>query len=256
MVLKTIRANKLLRRAKPLRQNYTRKRQLGHFIMRNVNDFLGREVIPAQLRQFGFKKKGDGYYYQRPILDDQFLINVCVCGDKVTADVYDVFAEDNYYLHLVEDAEGSFVGQIRTEYEKLLEELSACFKPAFPFGEVGKAVSAYARRKYHSNLEFLWKDENTAILRHIGNKKWYAVFMCVQKKKLGLDGDDLIPIIDMRAPKHEISSLVDNINYFRGWHMNKQSWITIPLDGRVSADVVCWFLDMSHDISAKTKGKG
>jgi predicted DNA-binding protein (MmcQ/YjbR family) len=223
--------------------------------MRNVNDFLGRECIPSQLRKFGFKKKGDGYYYQRPILDDQFIINVCVCGDKVTADVYDVFAEDNYYLHLVEDAEGSFVGQIRAEYEKLLEELSACFKPAFPFGEVGKDVSAYARTKFRTSLEFLWEDDQTAILRHRGSKKWYAVFMRVQKKKLGLDGDEVIPIIDMRAPKQDISSLVDNVNYFRGWHMNKKSWITVPLDGRVKPEIICWLLDMSYTLAAQKSSK-
>jgi predicted DNA-binding protein (MmcQ/YjbR family) len=121
------------------------------------------------------------------------------------------------------------------------------------FGEVGKAVAKYAGRKYHSELEFLWKEDDCAILRRRGNKKWYAVFMCVQKSKLGLDGDDKIPIVDLRVPKSEIARLADNKNYFKAWHMNKQNWITIPLDGRVNAEVINWLLDISYDISGNKK---
>jgi predicted DNA-binding protein (MmcQ/YjbR family) len=32
--------------------------------------------------------------------------------------------------------------------------------------------------------------------------------------------------------------------------MNKQSWITVVLDGRVNAEVICWLLDMSFDLAA------
>jgi predicted DNA-binding protein (MmcQ/YjbR family) len=169
--------------------------------------------------------------------------------------VYDELAEDNYYLHLVEEASGGFVGQIRAEYENLLEQLSAtCFKPAFVFGDVGKTVAAYAKSKYFSNLEFLWKDDvKDAILRRKDNKKWYAVLMCVQRKKIGLDGDDEIAIIDLRAPKEELARLIDGVNYFKAWHMNKQNWLTIPLDGRVTAEVICWFLDISYTLAKKNK---
>jgi predicted DNA-binding protein (MmcQ/YjbR family) len=169
--------------------------------------------------------------------------------------VYDNFAEDNYYLHLVEEATGGFVGSVRAEYESLLEQISEnCFKPAFVFGEAGKKVADYAKRKYFSKLEFLWKDDvKDAILRRGDNKKWYAVFMCVQRKKLGIDGDGEIPIIDLRAPREELAHLIDGKNYFKAWHMNKQTWLTIPLDGRVSPEVICWFLDLSYTLAKKSK---
>jgi predicted DNA-binding protein (MmcQ/YjbR family) len=220
----------------------------------NINDFSGREYIPSKLKEYGFKRKKEGYFYTKPILDGQFEVNVVVTSDNVTVDVYDVFAEDNYYLHLVEDASGGFVGQVRSEYENLINDIGAhCFKPAFVFGEVGKAVVKYAGKRYHSELEFLWKEDDCAILRRKANKKWYAVFMCVQRKKLGIEGEEKIAIVDLRAPKSDIARLVDNKNYFKAWHMNKQSWITIPLDGRVSPEVINWLLDMSYDIAGSKK---
>jgi predicted DNA-binding protein (MmcQ/YjbR family) len=189
-------------------------------------------------------------------LDGQFIIKVTVT-DCVSAEVYDVFAEDNYYLHIVEGAEGSFVGQVRGEYESLLQQISStCFKPPFVFGDVGKTVAAYAKKNYHSNLEFLWKDDDKdAILRRNDNKKWYAVFMCIARKKLGIEGEGEIAIVDVRAPQEELARLIDGKNYFKAWHMNKRNWLTVPLDGRVNAEVVCWLLDMSYQLAAKKAGK-
>jgi predicted DNA-binding protein (MmcQ/YjbR family) len=220
--------------------------------MAEVKSFEGRDIIPSAAKKFGFKKTDCGYFFERSISDGQFTIKVTISNGKLLADVYDVFAEDYYYLHLVEGASGGFVGQVKAEYENLLNEISStCFKPKFVFGDVGKAVCQYAQKKYSSHLEFLWKDDDKdAILRRGDNKKWYAVFMCIQPKKLGLEGDELLPILDVRAPKEEIANLCDGVNYFKAWHMNKQSWITVVLDGRVNTEVICWLLDMSFDLAA------
>jgi predicted DNA-binding protein (MmcQ/YjbR family) len=216
--------------------------------------FKGRKKKISALKTYGFKARKGGYYYAESILDGQFEVRVTVADDNVSAEVYDVFAECNYYLHTVEDASGGFVGSVRAEYERILQDISdKCFEKAVPYaGEITRQIMAYAKATYGGKPEYLWEDDDSAIIRRKDNKKWYALFMKIEKSKLGIEGDGKIEILDIRAPKEEIARLVDKKNYFGGWHMNKKSWITVPLDGRVNTEVICWLVDISYELA---KGK-
>lgn len=216
--------------------------------------FYNRKAKPAALKKFGFKSDGDNYFYSRKILDGQFELRVNVKDDKVTAEVYDLSAEDKYVLHLVESAEGTFVGAIRAEYERVLNEISqSCFENATVFREnSSKAVIAYTRKRYGGKPEFLWqKFPRNAVLRRRDNRKWYAAILTVAREKLGIAGEGDIEILDLRAPKEQMSALVDNKNYFKGYHMNKQTWFTVPLDGRVPDEVLFALIDMSYELAKK-----
>ena len=223
--------------------------------MLDINElFRGRKPVKKALAEFGFKKSGEDYIYSENILNGQFIINVTVQADgAVTASVYDTEAEDNYYLFAVEGAEGSFVGEVRAEYERVLSAVSdECFSAAEVYREsTTKAVLSYAKNKYRTPLEFLWHDENS-IMRRKDNRKWYLAILPVQRSKIGLEGESKIEIIDLLAPPAEIPKLIDGVNYLPAYHMNKKSWITVPLDGRVSAEVICALVDMSYELA---KGK-
>jgi predicted DNA-binding protein (MmcQ/YjbR family) len=215
--------------------------------------FRGRKYKISALKKFGFKERGGQYFYSENILDGQFEVRVKINNEGVSATVYDLLAGDNYYLHTVEGAAGGFVAQVREEYERIIGDISEkCFEKGSSFScDVSRAVVAYAKKTYRSDLEFLWKDDDNAILRRRDNKKWYAVFMKVAWEKLGLSGEGKAEIVDLMAPREEIARLVDGKNYLPGWHMNKKTWITIPLDGRVPAEVVCWVLDLSYVLAKK-----
>ena len=223
--------------------------------MLDLNElFRGREANKRALTQYGFTPAdGGAYVCRKDIVGGQFLLEVTVSESGVAATVYDKEAESPYFLHNVAGAEGAFVGAVREEYGNVLNEISQrCFSAAEVFREqTAKAVINYARGKYGTPLEFLWQDEN-AVMRRKDNRKWYAVFMYVKRERIGLEGDGLIEIIDLLAPKEEIARLVDGKNYLPAYHMNKKSWITLPLDGRVNAEVVCAFVDISYELA---KGK-
>lgn len=214
--------------------------------------FYGRKPIIKRLLSFGFKKKGDGYDYSREIADGQFIMTVTMRGSTVSAVVWDRQAESPYCLHLVEGAEGAFVGEVRSSYEACITEISdKCFSAAEVFRErTAQQVIAYAKKTYGTPPEFLWKDEN-AVMRRRDNRKWYVAFLQPERKKLGLEGEGRIEIADVLAPADEISKLIDGINYLPAYHMNKRYWLTIPLDGRVPAEVVCAFLDVSYNLAKK-----
>ena len=216
--------------------------------------FYGRKAVINALKEYGFAPAEDGgYVCRKDVVDGQFYLEVTVKDGEVKATVYDKEAECPYYLFAVEGAEGAFVGEVRSEYERILNEISdKCFSAAEVYRErTAKKVINYARKKYRTELEFLWHDEN-AIMRRRDNGKWYFVLLQVKPERLGLDGDRVVEIIDLRAPAEEIKKLVDGVNYLPAYHMNKKSWITVPLDGRVNAEIICAMVDMSYEIA---KGK-
>ena len=80
------------------------------------------------------------------------------------------------------------------------------------------------------------------------NGKWYAVIMTVEKSKLGLEGKESVDIMDVKCDPDMTNLIIQTHGFLPGYHMNKQHWITILLDGSVSKAKILDFLDMSYDL--------
>ena len=60
-------------------------------------------------------------------------------------------------------------------------------------------IFEYVQKQYGTNPEYLWRKlPDSAVLRH-KNGKWYAVIMTVEKSKLGLEGREMVDIIDVKC---------------------------------------------------------
>lgn len=122
--------------------------------------------------------------------------------------------------------------------------------------DIREQVFAYAEKEYGAKAEYLWQgDPDSAVLRHGGNRKWFAVLMYVERKKLGLSGDGFVDILDIKADPMLIDNLVEQPGYLRAYHMNKRQWLTVLLDGIIEFEQVCNLLDMSYDLTAGKGGK-
>ena len=109
-------------------------------------------------------------------------------------------------------------------------------------------IFEYVKKQYGTIPEYLWSSSpDSAVLRH-QNGKWYAVIMNVEKSKLGLDGDDTVEIIDVKCDPEMTGMIIQTYGFLPGYHMNKQHWITILLDGTVGESKILDFLDMSYDL--------
>ena len=109
-------------------------------------------------------------------------------------------------------------------------------------------IFEYVQKQYGTVPEYLWsKSPDSVVLRH-KNGKWYAIFMTVEKSKLGLEGNDLVDIMDVKCDPDMTNMIIQTYGFLPGYHMNKQHWITILLDGSVSEAKVLDFLDMSYDL--------
>ena len=109
-------------------------------------------------------------------------------------------------------------------------------------------IFEYVKKQYGTIPEFLWSSSpDSAVLRH-HNGKWYAVIMNVERSKLGLDGDGTVEIIDVKCDPEMTGMIIQTYGFLPGYHMNKQHWITILLDGTVGESKILDFLDMSYDL--------
>lgn len=215
--------------------------------------FKNKKADGAKLQKYGFTEEGETYRYACGILDNQFKLAIEICGEDITTKVTDSLTNDEYTLFLSDDAAGSFVGAVRTAYEKELSHVAEkCFDKCVFKSAYAQKIISYAKRTYGGGLEFLWEkfDEN-AVLRRQDNGKWYAALLTVSKRKLGLDTDEKAEIIDLRANPEFIERTADNVRFFRGYHMNKKHWITVCLDGTVPIDEIIRMLDISYDLAKK-----
>lgn len=222
--------------------------------MRNLSDVFERRTIDFEkLLDFGFTHHKDEYLYEREIGDGNFKVIVEISKAKASSKVIDSSSLDEYVLVDVKNATGKFVGNIKTEYEKVLSTIiDECTTPNVFTSPQTKKIIEYVKNKYEDDLEFLWdKLPSVAVWRNKNNNKWYGLLMIIKKSNLGGKTDDLIEIIDLRYPKESIDTIVDDACIFRGYHMNKKSWITIKLDGSVDTEKVCALIDQSYEISLK-----
>ncbi|MBR0485708.1 MAG: MmcQ/YjbR family DNA-binding protein [Oscillospiraceae bacterium] len=115
---------------------------------------------------------------------------------------------------------------------------------------------AYAKDTYQSEPEYLWtKIPEAAVLRNIKNQKWYALFMQIGKNKLGMKETESVWIVNLKCDPLFIGSLLEMDGYYPAYHMNKNHWISILLDGTVEEEQIKNLLDLSYQLTDNRRKK-
>ena len=215
------------------------------------NELKNKTIDYDKLLKYGFTKEDEMYLYKTKIYDEQFEMNVIVENNKITSKLIDLMNEEEYILVDIKDTAGEFVGKVREEYEKELQNIiTECTTKNIFNSEQAKEVIRYVKEKYNDDLEYLWnKFPENAVWRNKINNKWYGALLIISERKLKLEKDKMVDIIDLRYSKDKIKEIVDNEKIFEGYHMNKNSWITIRLDGSLETDKICELIDNSYNIS-------
>ena len=74
--------------------------------------------------------------------------------------------------------------------------------------------------------------------------------MKVRRSALGLDSDETVDIIDVKCDTLQIDLLSQQQGFYHGYHMNKNHWLTILLDGTVPLEAVCGLIEQSFEMTA------
>ncbi|WP_302625524.1 MmcQ/YjbR family DNA-binding protein [uncultured Eubacterium sp.] len=113
-----------------------------------------------------------------------------------------------------------------------------------------EAIRRYVEDKYNTKAERLWaKSPNNEVLRHSHNRKWYAIIMNVQKKRVGLEGEEIIDVLNIKCEPEMVSSLSLQKGFCPAYHMNKEHWLTVILDGTVKDAEIFSLLDASYELT-------
>ena len=114
---------------------------------------------------------------------------------------------------------------------------------------------AIAAERYGTQPEYLWaRDPDSAILRHSGNRKWYAVIMRIPRRKLGLDSDERTDVVNLKCDPLMLGSVLTQEGFFPAYHMNKDKWVSVLLDGTVPEETLCALLHMSFTLTQPASG--
>lgn len=112
-------------------------------------------------------------------------------------------------------------------------------------------LEAFIMETYNAVADYPWrKSPNHEVFRHCSNRKWFALIMDVPKNKLGLQGEELLDVVNLKCDQILIGSLRGEHRFFPAYHMSKDNWITAALDGSASDDKIKMLLDMSYQATA------
>ena len=221
--------------------------------MRELKDFIKDKKIDfKKLEEFGFKLKDNSYYYHTSLLKNQFKMSVKISLDNsIFTEIIDTETNEAYVLHLLEIKRSGYSEKVHKAYSEVLEKIKKeCFENEIFKANYAKEIINYIKNKYGDELEFLWgKSPKNAVVRRKSSNKWYAVILTISKRKLNLDSDEIIEVINIHNSPEEIEKLVDYKKYFPAYHMNKKHWCTICLDGTVEVKEIYKLIDISYELA-------
>ncbi|KQB85621.1 MmcQ/YjbR family DNA-binding protein [Corynebacterium oculi] len=98
----------------------------------------------------------------------------------------------------------------------------------------------HMEQRYGVAPEYLWPEAypSGAVFRCPGNGKWCGLLMRVRGEKIGLGGPKGVLHFDLLVVKNDpdvIGLLLSKDGFYPAYHMNKRHWISVHLDGPVSA---------------------
>lgn len=140
----------------------------------------------------------------------------------------------------VPGAVGAFVGEVRGACLAVLREVAEqCFAPA-PYRQPQTLrMLDFLQEQCGVQPEYPWVDEPAyAVFRHQGNRKWFAVLMRIEGRRLDSAFSEEVEVLNLKAPPAKITAWVERGECYRGYHMNKLHWHTTVLDGHLSDETL------------------
>ena len=81
------------------------------------------------------------------------------------------------------------------------------------------------------------EDFETAVLRHKGSRKWFAVVMRVSRRKFGIDSDEAVDIVNLKIPLEMFGFFGKEQGVYPAYHMNKLHWVSVLLSDTADSTV-------------------
>lgn len=90
---------------------------------------------------------------------------------------------------------------------------------------------------------------DSCVLRHPESRTWFGLLMSVRRDRLGLRGEGQAEILNVKCDPDMASVARGVEGVMPAYHMNKDRWISIVLDGSVPDEMVFDLLERSFELT-------
>lgn len=87
------------------------------------------------------------------------------------------------------------------------------------------------------------------MLRHQNGDKWFAIVMNIPGHKIGLKTEE-VDILDVKVRQEYIGSLRQKAGVYPAYHMNKEHWVSVLLEGPLPEEEVYELLIDSYKLTS------
>ena len=118
-----------------------------------------------------------------------------------------------------------------------------------------QAFLDYCLDTYGTSADYPFdEDFETAVLRHTGSRKWYALVMRISRRKVGIDSDEMVDVVNLKLPLEMFGSFGAADGVYPAYHMNKLHWISVLLPDAAD-DLVEFLVNASYEATREKKQK-
>lgn len=213
--------------------------------------FAKRQCKFNELVAYGFSQNGDNYSLEVPLKSANFLAKIRVSSvGEVSGKVDDLDTGDEYLLLRVDSDNGSFSATVKAEYRAILRGIAdKCFVKA-----QADRIQDEIKNRYGDEPDFPFKKfPDYAVFRNPKNRKWYGLLMTLPLGKLtGNEGDQQeVTVLNVKQTEDQPPDLLKKAGFFPAYHMNKQNWLSVLLNGDLPDDQVLALLDESRSFTER-----
>lgn len=198
---------------------------------------------------YGFAQQEEKFVLVTDIAETEFYAKIIINAQNFEVNVFDKDTDEEYLPFNVADNISGYVTGIREKTEQLLEKIKAnCFYNT----KVKDLLMQYCNQIFGTVPEAPWKDTPDAFtFKTAKRNKWYAVFMTIPYKSLGLNIKGNVDIVNFKLPPEKVAILTDKKFFYPAYHMNKKHWLTAVLSKNLNVELVKQLLAESYNLVEK-----
>ena len=200
---------------------------------------------------YGFSRTEAGLELKKELPGVGLYAVFVIAGKSFEVNVFDADTDEEYLPFNVLDNITGFVTGIREQVENLVQEIK---EKCLLNSNMKLRLMEYCERKFGTEPEAPWEGSPDAYtFKTAKRNKWYALFMTIPYKSLGLVAKGALDVVNIKLPPEKVLDLIDRVHFYPAYHMNKKHWITIVLDKEVDEPLVQQLLEESYGLVEKLK---
>ena len=207
------------------------------------------EIDHKRAIAYGFSRTEAGLELKKELPGVGLYAVFVIAGKSFEVNVFDADTDEEYLPFNVLDNITGFVTGIREQVEDLVQEIK---EKCLLNSNMKLRLMEYCERKFGTEPEAPWEDSPDAYtFKTAKRNKWYALFMTIPYKSLGLVAKGTLDVVNIKLPPEKVLDLIDRVHFYPAYHMNKKHWITIVLDKEADEPLVQQLLEESYGLVEK-----